>query len=99
MAFCEAVYDGTSSVEGVTCRRVTEPSQCEEVWSNGEIPLLIDETGESVQKIQPDAVIDAILAKRNLGTTRAMAPLTVGLGPGFTAGKDVDYVRGDPEGT
>ncbi len=92
VAFCEAVYDGTSSVEGVTCRRVTEPSQCEEVWSNGEIPLLIDETGESVQKIQPDAVIDAILAKKNLGTTRAMAPLTVGLGPGFTAGEDVDYV-------
>ena len=92
VAFCEAVYDGTSSVEGVTCRRVTEPSQCEKVWSNGEIPLLIDETGESVQKIQPDAVIDAILAKKNLGTTRAMAPLTVGLGPGFTAGEDVDYV-------
>ena len=92
VAFCEAVYDGTSSVEGVTCRRVTEFSQCEDVWSNGEIPLLIDGTGESVRKIQPDAVIDAILAKRNLGTTRAMAPLTVGLGPGFTAGEDVDYV-------
>lgn len=92
VAFCEAVYDGVASVEGVTCRRITELSQCEKVWSAGEIPLLVDETGESVSKMQPDAVIDAILAKRNLGTKREMAPLTIGLGPGFTAGEDVDYV-------
>lgn len=92
VAFCEAVYDGTASVEGVICRRITEISQCEEVWNAGEIPLLIDETGEAVREVNPDAVIDAILAKKNLGTNRTMAPLTIGLGPGFTAGKDVDYV-------
>jgi len=37
-------------------------------------------------------VIDAILAKRNLGTNRAMADITIALGPGFCAGKDVDVV-------
>jgi xanthine dehydrogenase accessory factor len=36
--------------------------------------------------------MSAILAKKNLGTNRSMAPLTVGLGPGFTAGVDVDIV-------
>lgn len=36
--------------------------------------------------------MDAILAKKNLGTTKDMAPLTIGLGPGFCAGADVDAV-------
>lgn len=45
-----------------------------------------------IKELRPDALIDAILAKRNLGTTREMAPLTVALGPGFEAGKDVDFV-------
>ena len=92
VSFGEAVYDGTSCVEGVTGRRITEVSECQNVWDNGEIPVLIDESGEAVRELRPDALIDAILAKRNLGTTREMAPLTVALGPGFEAGKDVDFV-------
>lgn len=92
VAFCEAVYDGRASVEGVYACRIEDISQCEEVWRAGEIPILVDETGETVDKMKPDALIDAILAKKNLGTTRDMAPLTIALGPGFEAGKDVDYV-------
>ena len=92
VSFGEAVYDGTSCVEGVTGRRITEVSECQNVWDNGEIPVLVDESGEAVRELRPDALIDAILAKRNLGTTREMAPLTVALGPGFEAGKDVDFV-------
>ena len=57
-----------------------------------EIPLLTDTHGKYIRELEPEAVIDAILAKKNLGTSRDMAPLTVGLGPGFTAGEDVDYV-------
>ena len=45
-----------------------------------------------MKELRPDALIDAILAKKNLGTNREMAPLTVALGPGFEAGIDVDYV-------
>ena len=55
-------------------------------------PLLTDTHGKHIRELEPEAVIDAILAKKNLGTSRDMAPLTVGLGPGFTAGEDVDYV-------
>lgn len=92
VAFCEAVYDGVTQVEGVTCRRIDTPEQAEEVWIAGEIPLLVDETGTCLPQVRPVALVDAILAKRNLGTTRDMAPITVALGPGFVAGEDVDAV-------
>ena len=92
VSFGEAVYDGTSYVEEVTGRLITNIKECPKVWAAGEIPILIDEAGESVKSLKPAAVIDAILAKKNLGTNRDMAPVTVGLGPGFTAGEDVDYV-------
>lgn len=92
VAFCEAVYDGVVQVEGVICRRVDTPQQAHEVCQAGEIPLLVDETGESLAQIRPVALVDAILAKKNLGTTRDMAPITIALGPGFTAGVDVDAV-------
>ena len=92
VSFGEAVFDGISSVEGVTGRLIEDVSECQKVWEAGEVPILVDETGKVIKELRPDALIDAILAKRNLGTTREMAPLTVALGPGFEAGKDVDFV-------
>lgn len=91
-AFCEAVYDGSAQVEGVVSRRIATPEECGALWEKGEIPVLVDEAGVSIKEIKPAVVVDAILAKKNLGTLRSMAPLTIGLGPGFTAGEDVDYV-------
>ena len=87
VSFCEAVYDGQSSVEGVLCRKVDSVEECEAVWKAGEIPLIADTEGTVLKKYRPAALIDAILAKKNLGTTREMADLTVGLGPGFVAGE------------
>lgn len=92
VAFCEAVYDGESFVEGVLCRQIHDLSQCEKLWGEGEIPLLADPSGMSIGAFQPAVLVDAILAKKNLGTNREMAPLTIALGPGFDAGYDVDYV-------
>lgn len=91
-AFCPAVWQGTATVEHVTCRRIENPEAAEAVHQAGEIPLLVDETGESIPVLKPAAVVDGILAKRNLGTSKHMAPITIGLGPGFTAGTDVDRV-------
>ena len=91
-ALCEAVWAGSAEVEGTVCRRVESPDQAQEVFMQGEIPLLVDETLECLPQIRPAAVIDGILAKKNLGTSRDMAPITLGLGPGFTAGQDVDAV-------
>lgn len=91
-ALCEAVWQGQAEVEGVTCRRVSDVDEAARVSQAGEVPLLVDEQAACVSALRPTAVVDAILAKRNLGTNRAMAPITVGLGPGFTAGEDVDAV-------
>ena len=92
VSFCEAVYDGEAFVEGVLSHRITDLSMCGEVWAAGEIPLMVDEEGQSIQTLHPAAVVDGILAKKNLGTTREMASVTIGLGPGFEAGEDVDVV-------
>lgn len=92
VAFSEAVYDGAATVEGVTAVRIADIQEIDEVLARGEVPLLVDPAGESIRRLRPAAVVDAILAKRNLGTTMDMAPLTVALGPGFAAGRDVHYV-------
>lgn len=132
VSFCEAVYDGSAAVEGVTARLVPALTDTEtdaetdaeigteidtetysgindtpaahiasEKWSRsaieavleaGEVPLLIDPEGESIALLKPDVVVDAIIAKKNLGTTIDMAPLVIGVGPGFTAGNDVHLV-------
>ena len=92
VAFCEAVYLGTQTVEDMTCYRAESLMQAEQLLNEGKLTVLVDPTGESIPQLKPLAVVDAILAKKNLGTTRQMAPITVALGPGFTAGKDVDAV-------
>lgn len=120
VSFCEAVYDGSAAVEGVTARLVPaladaetdteiysgindtpaahvasekwDRSAIEAVLEAGELPLLIDPKGESIELLRPDVVVDAIIAKKNLGTTINMAPLVIGVGPGFTAGHDVHLV-------
>ena len=132
VSFCEAVYDGSAAVEGVTARLVPaltdaendteiateadaetdtetysglndtpaahtasekwDRSAIEAVLEAGEVPLLIDPKGESIALLKPDVVVDAIIAKKNLGTTIDMAPLVIGVGPGFTAGNDVHLV-------
>ena len=92
VALCEAVYEGRYAVEDIICRRVPGPDKLQECWEAGEVPLLIDPDGKTIEHMQPAAVIDAILAKRNLGTSMSMADITIALGPGFCAGGDVDAV-------
>lgn len=92
VAFCEAVYQGIQTVEDMTCYLAKSLEQAQELLSEGKLVVLVDPAGESIGKLKPLAVVDAILAKKNLGTNRNMAPVTVALGPGFTAGVDVDAV-------
>lgn len=91
-ALCEAVWRGTSKVEGVRCRCVSDVAQAAAVSRTGEVPLLVDERAACIGVLRPAAVVDAILAKHNLGTDRSLAQITIGIGPGFTAGEDVDAV-------
>jgi xanthine dehydrogenase accessory factor len=92
VAFCEAVYQGTQTVEDMTCYLSESLEQAEQFLREGKLTVLVDPAGDSIPKLQPLAVVDAILAKKNLGTNRNMAPITVALGPGFRAGEDVDAV-------
>lgn len=92
VALCEAVYDGAAAVENLTCCRCRSLAEVRKVWEGEAIPLLVDPEGASIAALKPWAVVDAILAKKNLGTNRRMACHTVALGPGFTAGVDVDAV-------
>jgi xanthine dehydrogenase accessory factor len=92
VSFCEAVWDGTCEVEGVRGRRVESPAELDAALGRGEVPVLVDPGVSCLDTWQPHAVLDAVLAKRNLGTQRDMAELVVGFGPGFTAGEDVDVV-------
>lgn len=98
VCFSQAIVHGEAVVEGVTAKRagsVKEALQCLEA---GVIPVLADPEGTCIPALKPDAVVDAILAKRNLGTSITDAPVVVGVGPGFTAGEDchavVETMRG-----
>jgi xanthine dehydrogenase accessory factor len=92
VALSEAVYEGRQTVEDITAVRVNTLEEAYEVMNAGQVAIMIDPECRLLSSLQPMAVVDAILAKRNLGTTREMAPITIALGPGFVAGVDVDVV-------
>jgi len=91
VAFAQAVFDGETTVEGIRALR-TEWVDVESVWARGAVPVVVDPRLEGLNRMRFDVVVDAIIAKRNLGTTIDMAPIVIGLGPGFEAGKDVHAV-------
>ncbi len=97
VCFSEAVRLGEMMVEGVTARRAVS-EEVPALLAAGIIPVLVDPEGACIPGLRPDAVVDAILAKRNLGTSMDMAPIVVAAGPGFTAGVDchaaVETMRG-----
>ena len=98
VAFSQAIIHGEAAVEDVTARRADTPAQALELLRGGEIPVLADPEGACISVLRPAAVVDAMLAKKNLGTQITDAPVVVGVGPGFTAGTDchavVETMRG-----
>ena len=91
VSFAQAIYDGTMTVEGVTAEKGCLDS-IPDILSRDRIPVLIDPDMSILDRYHPAVLVDAIIAKRNLGTYRSMAPFTIALGPGFIAGQDVDAV-------
>lgn len=92
VAFSEAVYNGTQTVEDLTCTLAKTVEEAVSLLGEGKLTMLIDPAGDCIGQLRPIAVVDGILAKKNLGTYKRMAPITVALGPGFAAGEDVDAV-------
>ena len=92
VSLCEAVYGGETSVEDMSGVLAFDEDEVFSVLEEGKVPVVVDPEGKFIAKWKPEVVVDGILAKRNLGTYKEMAPLTIALGPGFCAGKDVDVV-------
>jgi xanthine dehydrogenase accessory factor len=91
VAFAQAVFEGQMAVEGVTARKV-DVDQVAETLSANCIPLIVDDKARCCKELRPGILVDAILAKRNMGTGLLDAPVVIGIGPGFTAKHDVHAV-------
>ena len=98
VCFSQAVVHRETTVENITAKRAESPAEVLRILESGCIPVLPDPEGACIAVLKPDAVVDAILAKKNLGTKITDAPVVIGVGPGFTAGVDchavVETMRG-----
>jgi xanthine dehydrogenase accessory factor len=92
VAFCEAIYDGEKEVEGIIAQCVDSPDQVAGVWHQGRLPIIVDIEAGVKDTLKPPVLVDALMAKKNLGTKIGDAPLVIGLGPGFEVGRDVHVI-------
>lgn len=92
VSFSEAIHDGKTVVEGVEAVRVSDKKDIFGAWERNQLAVLIDPEWTILEEIQAQVLVDATIAKKNLGTTIDDAPLVIGLGPGFTASIDVHQV-------
>jgi xanthine dehydrogenase accessory factor len=91
VAFAQAVYQGSHTVEGLRAER-TDAQGWRSVVERGSVAVLVDPQAAILSALSPLAIVDAIMAKRNTGTIRREGSVVIGLGPGFSAGLDVDAV-------
>ncbi len=92
VAFGAAMFEGVVEIEGIVGRRVDSLEEAADSLARGEVPVMADPEGKAISDWSPEVLVDAILAKRNLGTKITDAPVVIGLGPGFEAGVDVHAV-------
>ena len=98
VCFSEAIRHGSATVEGVEAVFAKDAAEAKTLAESGRVAVLADPQADCVRELKPDALVDAILAKKNLGTRITDAPVVVAVGPGFTAGADchaaVETMRG-----
>ena len=92
VSFCEAVFEQEVEVEGVPGKLVRNQAELAGAWTHKKIGVIIDPSWRIITDLKPDVVVDAIMAKRNLGTSKDEAPLVIGVGPGFAAPDNVHVV-------
>jgi xanthine dehydrogenase accessory factor len=92
VSFSDAVYHGETTVEDIKSKLVNSPQMCNSVIERGEIPVLVDPDLQSLKIIEPSILIDARMTKRAPEIGLEVAPLVVGLGPGFVAGENCHAV-------
>ena len=92
VAFASAIWDGTVEVEDVTAVRADDLAEATRALERLQVAVMVDPAAELLLSLQPAVLVDATLAKRNCGTQLNWAQVVIALGPGFTAGEDVDAV-------
>lgn len=92
IVFAEAVYEGEKKVERLTCYRADNLQEAEKMLKDGKVVIMVDPEARCLETLKPRILIDAIYAKRNMGTHKNMAEFTLAVGPGFIAGRDVSCV-------
>jgi len=92
VAFSRAVYEGEALVEDARSILVHDLYEAFQVTAGGNIAVIVDEKADIREGYRPDVLVDAIMAKKNTGTAITDAPVVIGIGPGFFAGKDCHYV-------
>lgn len=92
VCFSEAMIHGFCTVEGITAERAATREEAKAIWQRGHIPVFADDAGTIVSQLQPDALVDARLAKVNLDTSLSDAPIVIAVGPGFSARTDCHAV-------
>ena len=91
-ALAAAIYDGSIELENTVGVKIDRAAEADRVWAADRIPVLIDPDRSRTAQLQPTAIVDAIMAKRNTDTRLDAAPIVIALGPGFTAGVDCHAV-------
>lgn len=92
VALSRAVYEKRARVEEMEGFLAEDGQSAQAILERGDIAVMVDPEMECRSWFAPDVIVDAILAKKNLGTEITDAPFVIGGGPGFTAGKDCNCV-------
>lgn len=92
VAFSQAIFDNEIEIEGIKGIKVNNINEIHKEIKKGNIPIIIDKEANIIKKLKPKVVVDAIIAKKNLGTSINDAPIVIGVGPGFEAKKDCHLV-------
>nr|WP_300094476.1 selenium-dependent molybdenum cofactor biosynthesis protein YqeB [Sedimentibacter sp.] len=92
VCFSEAVYNKKMVLEDTVCILAENADEIYNAWEKDQIPIAVDPEGHYIKELKPDVVVDSIIAKKNTGMRMERATITVAVGPGFCAGKDVDAV-------
>jgi xanthine dehydrogenase accessory factor len=95
VSFASAIYSGETTIEGITARRIKDPEDTLsllQAFSRGQIPVLVDPEGRSIQSLHPAVVVDGRMTKKTAQLIPTPVNLIIGLGPGFTAGENCHAV-------
>ncbi|MFQ5498898.1 MAG: selenium-dependent molybdenum cofactor biosynthesis protein YqeB [Candidatus Zixiibacteriota bacterium] len=88
VCFAEAMFDSQVTVDGVTAVRVDDLDQIDLLLHRNQVPVLCDPEAATVNMIKPSVLVDARMLKNRIDTTLDLAPIVIGLGPGFVVGRN-----------